>query len=97
MGCHIESRTSNMQACTYIHGFTSCIVGAHKNLLLHNILIHHPAEGKGDHGRMKAHWKEHYMKPSARRQTRTVQPQADSNLCISSLRVTPAFHPDNYI
>ena len=58
MGRHIKSRTSNMQTCTHIHRFTSYSVGTHKKLLVHNILIHHPAEGKEDHGRMEAHWKE---------------------------------------
>ena len=69
-----------MQACTDIHGFTSCIVRTHKKLLVHNILIHFPAEGKGDHGRKKVHWKDSQtlVKPLARRQTRIVQWQADS-------------------
>ena len=39
-----------MQACTHIHALWDT-----QTLLMHNILI---PEGKGDRGRMKAHWKE---------------------------------------
>ena len=32
--------------------------GGTQKLLMHNILIYHPAEGKGDRGRMIVHQKE---------------------------------------
>ena len=70
---------------------------------MYNILIHHPAEGEGDCGRMKVHWKESQTlhKTISKEMDGAVASRFKLNLCMSSLRVTPraitAFHPDNYI
>ena len=44
-------------AYTYT-GSLHALCGHTKKSLVHNILIHHPAEGKGDCRGMKMHWKE---------------------------------------
>ena len=82
-GCHIKSRTSNMQACTQIHGFTFCIV----RLLVHNNLIHHPAEGKGDCRRMKTHWKE------SRTLRETIGKETNNNgAVVSRFKICVCYH-----